>query len=429
MLASFINSDGASYFNHLLLRLDSIIDMAMVRNAWELLIERHEMLRTGFFQTNSRDTPFAMVTYATEALASHWKSVDCLHRSSQEVSLLRKRMCEEALENLVRPPWFISLQDDEPGVLMQFSAHHALYDAQSLSLILSDFSKLLRGNALVEPPSVWPMHEIIINEAHTCSTVAREYWQSMQSKFLVTKFPDVNPFHPNQPYYTSSLAFESQQSLPRLQELCNNANVSLQGACQAAWARLLSAYVGETTVTYGIVLSGRSIHAEAEDITFPCLVTLPAFYQVEGTNRQMLNRVMAQNSQLTRYQFTPLSKIYEWTKFDSSLFNTLFVFQKFQQDTQADLPWVILDEKAEVDVSISIQYFLFITDKYSIRSLWRYPLLEPLCTTTCPSEVTYFHRLKLNSCCGSLINCFFTVCHLSRMMLMISLSSLLISYQ
>ncbi|KZZ97924.1 nonribosomal peptide synthetase [Ascosphaera apis ARSEF 7405] len=355
MLASFINSDGASYFNHLLLRLDSFIDMAMVRNAWELLIERHEMLRTGFFQTDSRDAPFAMVTYATGALTSHWKSFDCLPCSSQKVSLLRKRMCEEALENLARPPWFISLQDDESGVLMQFSAHHALYDAQSLSLIFSDFSKLLRGNALVGPRPIWPMHEIIINEAHTCSTVAREYWQSMQSKFLVTKFPDVNPFHPNQPYHTSSLAFESQQSLPRLQELCNNANVSLQGACQAAWARLLSAYVGEKTVTCGIVLSGRSLHAEAENITFPCLVTLPACYQVEGTNRQMLSRVMAQNSQLTRYQFTPLSKIYEWTKFDSSLFNTLFVFQKFQQDTRADLPWVILDEKAEVDYPISLE--------------------------------------------------------------------------
>ncbi|KAI5306858.1 Nonribosomal Peptide Synthase (NRPS), partial [Ascosphaera pollenicola] len=355
MLASFMNSNGNSYLNHLLLRYDIDVDMASIRKAWESAMDRHDMLRTGFFPTHSRDHPFAMITYATEPLDAHWGSVDCLSPSSEDVSLLRDRIGQEALKNLAKPPWFVSVQNDEAGIFLQFSAHHALYDAQSLSIVLSDISTIIKGGNLLDPKSIRPIHEIIVAEAQSCSSVAKEYWQSMQSNFYVTKFPDMNPNHPRLPYCTYNIASESQHTLPWLQNLCSKANVSLQAACQAAWAKILTAYVGERKVTCGIVMSGRNVHTEAEGAAFPCLVTLPTYYHVEGTNQQLLNHIMVQNAQMTRYQFTPLSKVYEWTNSDSSLFDTLFIYQKFAQNSSEPLPWAFVDEKAEVDYPISLE--------------------------------------------------------------------------
>ncbi|KAI5291341.1 Nonribosomal Peptide Synthase (NRPS), partial [Ascosphaera aggregata] len=372
MLASFLNSNGNSYFNHLFLKFDISVNISSLRQAWACLVDRHEMLRTGFFQTDRPSVPFGMITYAAGKFDLPWSIVECL--DSEELSSLRKRLSSQALNDLAVPPWFLTVQNSNAGILMQFSAHHALYDAQSMEIILSDLCSILQRDDLSLPIPIRPIQEIIVNESMSYSSSARAYWQGIQTHLRATKFPDMHPNHNKSRTTAVTAGVTSQHSLSRLQDLCSKANVSLQAACQAAWAKLMAAYVGEDKVTCGIVMSGRNVYTEARDAAFPCLVTLPTYYDVGGTNRELLSHIMAQHARMTRYQFTPLAKIHEWTNSESSLFNTLFIFQKPATVSAKQLPWTIVEEKAEVDYAISLEIVPF-ASSLRFNLSFRYDLL------------------------------------------------------
>ncbi|KAI5301296.1 putative Hybrid PKS-NRPS biosynthetic cluster [Ascosphaera atra] len=351
MLALFMSSEGSVYFNHMVLKYAAGVDSDTIRAAWERAMHRHDMLRTGFFHTGEKGIPFAAATYTDGTFSLPWQQSACLKPGSEELASLRSNLAKTALSKLHVPPWFVTLQVDSSGHLLQFSALHALYDAQSLGLILSDVSSFLTSQTLPEPVPVRGIQETIINEALADDMKSKDFWSSLLSDLNVTKLPDLNPLHAREAPVQKQATITSQSSLALLQEKCKEAKVSLQAACQAAWAKLLAAYTGESSVTCGVVLSGRSTLSEAGGAVFPCLVTLPVSYVVSGTNEQLLKRVMDLNVELIKHQFTPIAKIREWLKTDSPLFSTLFVFQKLGSPMPKDVHWTVVDEEASIDVS------------------------------------------------------------------------------
>ena len=110
-------------------------------------------------------------------------------------------------------------------------------------------------------------------------------------------------------------------------------------------------YLGESTVTYGLVLSGRDISEQAQDTAFPCLTTVPAQQNVEATNRELLQQIMKSNAMAVKYQFTSLAKIQRLSKADSPLFDTLFVFQKLASTDKQNPLWDVVEESSQTEVS------------------------------------------------------------------------------
>lgn len=100
------------------------------------------------------------------------------------------------------------------------------------------------------------------------------------------------------------------------------------------------------------VFSGRINLEVTELIPFPSIVTLPICTRVDGSNRELLDKVMRTQSSLLKHQFTPLSKIQRWIGHrDEALFDTLFVYQDTaRQVTNDSEPWKVEEETATADV-------------------------------------------------------------------------------
>ncbi|KAK2868094.1 NRPS, partial [Arthroderma sp. PD_2] len=60
MLASFINSEGGLYLNSLSMRSPTPLDLFALKSAWGKVMDRNEMLRTGFCDVKDDTSPFAM---------------------------------------------------------------------------------------------------------------------------------------------------------------------------------------------------------------------------------------------------------------------------------------------------------------------------------------------------------------------------------
>ncbi|EDN10967.1 predicted protein [Histoplasma mississippiense (nom. inval.)] len=181
------------------------------------------------------------------------------------------------------------------------------------------------------------------------------FWKEFGKDLCITKFPDMGPLH--QEKRVGVIIKSCSKTLQSLQECCRNAGVTLQAAGQVAWARILASYTGESRATFGLVLSGRNTFEDAQKAVFPCLTTVPSSYIIEGSNRNLLERVMKLNVSLAKYQFTPLSKIHQLVGSGSSLFDTIFVFQKHTTTFQNDI-WKIYDEDARTNYPVSIELIL-----------------------------------------------------------------------
>lgn len=347
MLAEFTNSRGDLYCNRLVLELKAFIDIDRLKLSWSNVMARHEMLRTGFVYLENRDFPFAMVTYSPGQILLPW--IERQTRPSQkELEQQRNSM----YANLHLPPWLIVIRNLSSVVELELTAMHSLYDAQSMELILSDVAAEYQGHhpirrAVPIPLVLGP----IISAASSANKDMEKFWSDVGSGFQNTSFPNLSPSTVRHP----EVIVRSQRvskSIDMINEKCKAIGVTLQAAGQAAWARLLSAYTGETNISFGLVLSGRDVTHDAQDAVFPCLVTLPFHCLVEGNNQDLISSIVKTNASLMKYQFTPLSKIQRLFKVDGALVDSLFAYQKLSHTSKETQFWEVVEDDARIDVSI-----------------------------------------------------------------------------
>ncbi|KAJ6015024.1 hypothetical protein N7540_009615 [Penicillium herquei] len=347
MLALFTHSNGKTYFNHMSINSPMPLNTKLLKEAWAQVMDQHDMLRTGFVQLHDQKYPFAMITYP-KGFKLPWNEV-----SSYSSDIVDKQE-QWVVDNLHRPPWQITTESSETVSKVHFSALHALYDAQSLESIFSDVMKAYGENPLSEPTPIDATLGPLLLESQNQSLSAQEFWQGLATILHPSKFPDLHPIRTGtQKLLTGST--RSSKPLDALEARCREIGVTLQAAGQTAWARLLAAYTGERSVTFGTVLSGRNLSAEAQHAVFPCLVTVPSPQTIEGTNLEMLNRTLKRNALLTKNQFTPLAQIQRWLGSDEPLFDTLFVYQKFTSQSNDAKPWDVIDEETRIDYPVSIE--------------------------------------------------------------------------
>ncbi len=339
MLALTLHSGGREYVNSFSMELAPRTDVQKLRSAWEKVMQACEMLRMGFVGIEDAKYPFAMVTYKSLSLPWFTNDQDAVMDA----------------ESLATRPWLLTHTKGEGKESVKFTAQHALYDAASLQLILSDVQSAYTTGSVSAYTPITSVLGCILAANSGEQGEAKKFWTS--KAIHQHKFPDCTPLRVS---FTKSVAHTSTSriSMNEVEDLAKNAGVSVQAAGQVAWARLLSQYVGEPSVTFGVTLSGKSIlGGKAARAAFPTIVTLPVSADVLGKNGEVLERQMGYNSQLSKFQFTPLTKIGRWAGVEGGLFDTLFAYQKTGGDTKeaGDGLWCVTDEDASADYAVSIE--------------------------------------------------------------------------
>ncbi|PWW73490.1 hypothetical protein C7212DRAFT_359603 [Tuber magnatum] len=325
MLSQFLRSKGELYFNHTVFELPENIDLSKLRDSWYVLI-------TG--------------------------------QKGEKASI--------ALRNLHLPSWGITLLEKSSGNhLLMLSAHHALYDAHSLTVILHSVARQYSSKDYSLPHTFYRALSEILKHTTDNKIIYddQEFWKKHLDGCTISRFPNLSPLKvKSTTNHVSSV--DANWSLSNIEKACRQLGISVHAAGQAAWARILSAYSGETTVTMGVVISGRSGISDAEDLAFPCIATLPSLCVLTGSNRELALNIQNSNSQMLKHQHTPLRSIQKWLGHaEQSLFDTIFVYQKGEaRQGQVDLTWKAVQEDAFADYSISLELEPTTGDSLLIRA-------------------------------------------------------------
>ncbi len=364
MLAKFLNSDGKLYLAHAVLKLDRGIQLDRLENAWDSVVDKYTMLRTGFSSINDRQHPFAMLEYEPEKRHSSWPVLSSRLPLEQATKEFKEKAREAVLPRLNEPPWRITIFEIENNQYFHLSILHALFDAQSLRRILSDLATSYSGHHLQPEDSVESVLGSILQSSVEQKDSTKLFWESAGQNMSLTEFPNLCTSRSNGGKRLTRV-LDCSWSRKQLEESCRQEGVTLSAAGQAAWARILSAYLGQDAVTFGAVFTARTTFEHAQDSVFPCVATLPIGCRTRSSNGELVRTMMEANSQVVKHQFTPLKQIQRWLGYSQRpLFDTIFAFQKHDlEKAEEEHPWQLIDEDVEVDVSLYERYKGQITDR------------------------------------------------------------------
>lgn len=350
MLTEFMNSKGKDYLNFISFRVDPGISAPAIQSAWRALVEAHPILRTGFTPLNHEDASFAMLQYVFDEESVPVRVQDDI--DSFDVSVWQQGATRAIFNDLQRPPWQIILIDDSANVDMHLAIHHVIYDAESLRILMGDLGNFLRNEAPISGGNLEIAVEDIITQTHRCKRDGKDFWKKQAA--VVNKFPVMTPLREDKrdilvKSLTTSLSFSA------LEEAIKTAGFTIQAVAQAAWVTILSSYLGEPSVVFGTIFSGRSSEA-TRNAAFPCIATVPVIANYLSSNRELVQAMMQYNTDLQRYQRTPLTDIQRWLGHtNTKLFDTLLVYQKSGREAELQNPWWITKEAAAVDYPLSVE--------------------------------------------------------------------------
>lgn len=351
MLTEFVNSKGQDYLNLISFRMCPGIAVSSLRDAWISVVEVNPILRTGFTQLDHGDVSFAMLQYQSQQKA---RSIQTVDSDNFDAVAWKQEVAQAVFHDLPRPPWRLMIVGGSTGVEMHLAMHHIIYDAYSLRTLLNDVGRALRGDPSSRRSDVSIALQDILDQTLKCNRTAGDFWERQSHMAVINKFPTMTPLREEK---RDLLVRSKRSSLPisALEKYVKDAGLTIQAVAQAAWLRILSSYLGEPSVVFGTILSGRNSEA-THDAVFPCITTLPVIAQHSSSNRELLQSMMQYNIELQRHQRTPLTDIQRWLGHPTTkLFDTLLVYQKLEHGEAQKNPWHVTGEQATVDYPVSVE--------------------------------------------------------------------------
>ncbi|KXT10736.1 hypothetical protein AC579_2735 [Pseudocercospora musae] len=351
MLAQFIQSQGSHYFNHSTFEVPDGVDVGQIRAAWAEVQNRHQVLRMGFAQLDNAEQPFAMLIYRP---ASCLETIFLDFEGVSAADLEEKATGEQVLQSLHLPAWRVSLSNSAAGRQMRVSLHHALYDADSLSILFSDFARALDGDELGPSLDLDASLKAQLEGSVQVKTKSEEFWKTaLQSSHLV-RFPNLTPTIVEKSRASSS-EVKLTLNAEELDRFCRRQGVTIQALGQSIWALLLAAYFGEPDVTFGTVFAGATM-SSSRQIAFPSISTLPVYCNTDKEPIAVIKDMVSYNASAQRYRFSSLSDIQRFAgSAGHALFDTIFVYQKTPDPDAPTFEWKPIRNELGIDYAISLE--------------------------------------------------------------------------
>ncbi|KAL4946839.1 hypothetical protein BDV06DRAFT_181633, partial [Aspergillus oleicola] len=326
LLARSLNSDSDQlYVNHVTLQLGDDVDAEKLKAAWQVVANENDILRTAFA---SLEKEIAQVILRTGSGALQWTESEygslekaIQQRKSEQAQISRAIIADISTVPPVGFQLARSSQDKRPLALF-IAIHHALYDGESFAMMLEDVAARYEGEQPIQrgSPSAFLEHACVQE-----TDKAKQHWTQTLSGSSLTVIRS-NSATANE---TLSVTRRFNVKLSELENRSAALQTTVPNLMQAMFALLLADYVGVSDVTYGLVLSGRTISAPGADtVLLPCITTIPGRLNTNGLSTvvDVVNTVQRSTVSSLDFQHTPLRKIQQWLKSETPLFDCLFSF-------------------------------------------------------------------------------------------------------
>ncbi|BEP60729.1 hypothetical protein GmRootV213_12830 [Variovorax sp. V213] len=323
---------GSAYVNQLRVDIDGL-DVARFKAAWRALLERHEVLRTGFLvgepalQWVARQIELPMAEHDWRDRADVAHALDDLAQAQLAQGF-----------DLAQPPLMRLVLVHAQGGKHQFiwTMHHLLLDGWSTSQLMGEMLRHYAGEALASQGGRYADYIAWLQQRD--GEADERYWREQLGRiegptWLANALP--KPRDAQAGHGMQRCEIGAQRTCA-LMEAAKRERVTLNTLVQAAWALLLARHTGQRTVSFGATVAGRPVELPgAQQMLGLFINTLPVIATLQPAQRvgDWLRALQARNLGAQAHEHTPLYEIQRWAgQGGQDLFDSIVVFENYPLD-------------------------------------------------------------------------------------------------
>lgn len=237
------------------------LNVFKLKDAWRKLVSYHPVLRTCFTVVDGRPLQVVLGEYDAElqVVESDGEALDTVKR------VVRAEF--RSPSTLHRPPVKLILVQVEETSHVLFKIHHALYDAWTIPLLMTDLWSCYKGRKLA---SNGEFSSVV--EAASRNTFNEEFWRMDLESSQPTLLPATKSSS-KQVFYREDIVQNAKSVTKYLQQ---RHQVSLQSVLTTMVAKVLSSVTNIAKPIVGVYHTGRAASIDGIDVVSgPCLNLLP----------------------------------------------------------------------------------------------------------------------------------------------------------
>lgn len=324
----------------------SRVDPAQLRKAWMMVVNRHQVLRTLFVDSNSKGGSFDQLVI--KSVADEVVEFQCEHGVAFK-TLANIKLHDINEKRFSKLPQQLSICQTTSGrVFMKLEMNHAIIDGGSVAIIMRDLA-LAYNNTLASEPGP-RFSEYIRFTQKQDHKEALAYWMRYLS--------GVHPC--NLSFSTEATGDRQLGSLmmnfyrfPELQQFCEKNSVTLATLTMTAWAIVLRKFTGSNDVLFGYPSAGRDSPVlgiqDAVGI-FINMLCCRVNFAVNHTLLDVTKMVQENHIQSIPHQNCSLAKVqHQLGRQGQALFNTTISIQNHSESKVAKKGLISFDTQHAYD--------------------------------------------------------------------------------
>ncbi|OMQ07601.1 condensation domain-containing protein, partial [[Flexibacter] sp. ATCC 35103] len=333
------NGMSSLYFEQISYRIKaSDLDITDIKEAYDKLITRHAVLRTGFKYDQTNELPIQIVRKTVSGNFLHKKlpsSVIDLNEYVEKIKLEDRNKGFDLESTSQMRLQILDLGNDNYEFI--WSHHHILADGWCMSILIKDFYQILNSisqKSVLNLPKTFPYSNYIkwLDSVNTNDSMT--YWKNyLEGYNQIAEIPFGKTIQEDQKYTEAKETATIGENLyKKINSLCASIGVTQNTFIQVVWGFLLSRYNNTQDVVFGSVVSGRPGELEGiEDMIGLFINTIPVRikYADVDTPYDLLKRVQEDAIYGSTYHYSNLAEINAQSELGMKLFNHIMIFENY----------------------------------------------------------------------------------------------------
>jgi non-ribosomal peptide synthetase component F len=355
--------------------LQGNVNVSACEQAWQRIIARHSVLRTGFVWKD-QEQPLQVVLrqVAVPLEQQDWREYSLLEQQAQLQAYLQSD--RDRGFNLSQPPLMrlALFQTKENTYQLVWTSHHILMDGWCSPLLFEEFlsfyQALSQGQDLHLKP-VRPYKDYITWLKEQDELQVKEFWQK-NLKYFTKPTPlgitaESLSDSVNKAKYGEREIYLNATNTAAIKSLAKTHRLTLNTLVQGIWALLLNRYSSEDDIVFGITVSGRPANLPGIESTIGLFInTLPLRVKLAQQENLWcwLNNIQNYNLELRQYEHSNAGQVHKCSELPGHLplYESLLVFENYPVD-------ISVLQSADLKINISDSRSIGAQTKYALTFL------------------------------------------------------------
>lgn len=346
---NILNHDGTNYYEQIGFSLEGQVNVAVLEEAWKLLVNRHETLRSYVIWKNIKKMVQVFLPRKEAEINTHDFTLLNEEEAAAGLAALKAAELERRFDfeqGRINRLAIAILAPEKYYLCWTF--HHALLDGWSTQIVLKDFMtiyhNLLAGQALpAEPKAQFSDYLRWLQEKDLRAGL--EFWRNNLSQLPKLTLIE-GDYRQQGMQLVENIALMvidlDQPKTDKWASFCVDAGVTLNALFQTAWGILLQRECVSQVSCAGMTVSGRQTELpNVEELVGLLINSVPVVIKTEDADDMLtlLKRVNQQLVELREYEYVSLLDIKKVSELGQSqeLFNTIIAFENYPVHLLGDL--------------------------------------------------------------------------------------------